>query len=64
MYNQTDEKIAVSFLKDTKAMFRNISSISYDRGFWSKENLEGLKSLGVKVAMPRKERLNKQGAER
>ena len=25
MYNQTDEKIAVSFLKDTKAMFPNIA---------------------------------------
>ena len=64
MYNQTDEKIAVSFLKDTKAMFTNISSISYDRGFWTKENLEGLKSFGVKVAMPKKGKLNKQDTER
>lgn len=64
MYNQTDEKIAVDFLKDTINIFPNINSISYDRGFWSKQNLDDLEKLGVDVGMPKKGKLNKKDAER
>ena len=64
MYNQTDEKIAVDFLKDTMNMFPNINSISYDRGFWSKQNLDDLEKLGVDVGMPKKGKLNKKDVER
>ena len=64
MYNQTDEKIAVDFLKDTMNMFPNINSISYDRGFWSKQNLQDLEDMGVDVGMPKKGKLNKKDTER
>ena len=59
MYKETDDKIAVEFLKDTQELFPNINSISYDRGFWSKVNLEAIKELVAYVGMPKKGKLSK-----
>ena len=47
MYKETDDKIAVNFLKSTQELFPKINSFSYDRGFWSKANLEAIKKLVV-----------------
>ena len=54
MYNQTDDKIAVKILEDTIEMFPNINSVSFDRGFHSKENQESCKKLVDKLGMPKK----------
>ena len=59
MYKETDDKIAVEFLKDTQELFPNINSISYDRGFWSKVNFEAMKELVAYIGMPKKGKLSK-----
>jgi IS5 family transposase len=64
MYKETDDKIAVEFLKSTQELFPNINSISYDRGFWSKANLEAIKTLVPYVGMPKKGKLSKDDKER
>jgi IS5 family transposase len=60
MYNQTDDKIAVKILEDTIEMFPNINSVSFDRGFHSKENQESCKKLVDKLGMPKKGKLSKE----
>ena len=64
MYKETDDKIAVDFLKSTQELFPKINSVSYDRGFWSKANLEAIKKLVVYVGMPKKGKLSKDDKER
>ena len=64
MYKETDAEIAVDFLKNTQELFSNITSISYDRGFWSKANLEEIKKIVVYVGMPKKGKLSKDDKER
>jgi hypothetical protein len=64
MYKETDDKIAVEFLKSTQELFPKINSVSYDRGFWSKANLEAIKKLVVYVGMPKKGKLSKDDKER
>lgn len=64
MYNETDEKIAVEFLKDTISLFPNIESISYDRGFWNKENLEEITKLVSNVGLPKKGKLTQDDKKR
>ena len=54
MQNETDDKIAVQIIKDTKERFANISSCSFDKGFWSPNNRAELeKELDV-VAIKKK----------
>ena len=48
IYKETDDKIAVDFLKSIQELFPKINSVSYDRGFWSKANLEAIKKLALK----------------
>jgi hypothetical protein len=64
MYKKTDDKIAVEFLKNTQELFPDINSISYDRGFWSKANLEAIKEMVTYVGMPKKGKLSKDDKER
>ena len=64
MYKETDDKIAVDFLKSTQELFPKINSVSYDRGFWSKANLEAIKKLVSYVGMSKKGKLSKDDKER
>ena len=64
MYKKTYDKIAVEFLKNTQELFPDINSISYDRGFWSKANLEAIKEMVTYVGMPKKGKLSKDDKER
>jgi IS5 family transposase len=59
MYKETDDKIAVDFLKSTQELFPKINSVSYDRGFWSKANLEAIKKLVAYMGMHKKGKLSK-----
>ena len=42
MEKQTDDQVTVAIAKGAKQRFPEVSQVSYDRGFWSKENLEKL----------------------
>lgn len=63
MQNQTDEQIAVPFVKETKESFPELSSCSFDKGFHSPTNQEKLKKILDVVALPKKGRLSKNDAE-
>ncbi len=63
MKKQTDDKVAVDIAKETKSHFPNLYSISYDRGFFTKENRRILQGMLDAVAMPKKGKLSKQDKE-
>ena len=58
MWNQTDEKLTVSMVEEVKERFPNLSSMSYDRGFYSSNNREKLKELLESSALPKKGKLS------
>jgi transposase, IS5 family len=60
MRKQSDDKVAVAIAEETKLRYPNLYSISYDRGFFTKENRMILQSILNTVAMPKKGRLSKQ----
>ena len=46
-------------------LFRSISSHSFDKGFWSKENLAILEALEIEtIVLPKRERHRKEDKER
>ena len=59
MEKVVDSDIAVSIIEETKQRFPNLRSISYDKGFHSKDNQRDLKVLLEKVVMPKKGKLSK-----
>lgn len=59
MKKQSDDKVAVSIVQETKLRYPDLYSISYDRGFFTKENREQLGSM-LNVALPKKGKLSKQ----
>ena len=63
MQNQTDDQIAVPFVKETKKKFPELSSCSFDKGFHSQPNQEELKPILDVVALPKKGRLSKKDME-
>lgn len=63
MENQTDEKIAVPLLKKAKEKYPNVSSCSFDKGFYSPSNKEELNKILDTVALPKKGRLSKKDTE-
>jgi len=60
MEKETDDKVAIPMVKETKERFPELSSCSFDKGYHSKENQEILKSELDVVALPRKGRLSKE----
>lgn len=59
MENQTDDKIAVDMIIETKKKFAALNSCSFDKGFHSPENQKDLKQLLNHVILPRKGKLSK-----
>lgn len=58
MQKQTDDQIAVEIIKETKDRFSQLSRCSFDKGFYSPENLERLSRLLDQVVLPRKGKLS------
>ncbi len=56
----TDDKIAVSIIQTAKKDFDNISTCSFDKGYYSKENKEKLSKLLDFLVLPKKGRLSKK----
>jgi len=66
MNGQQDNDVAVQMVSDTKKLFNNIKSVSFDKGFYSKpdkdgrNNLTQIQALGVEAHLPVKGRRNKE----
>lgn len=58
MQNETDDKIAVSMVRETKSRFAEFNSCSFDKGFHSPKNQKELAAILDKVILPRKGRLS------
>ena len=64
MQKQTDDQIAISFIKETKTKFPQLYSCSFDKGFHSPKNQEELNQILDVVALPKKGKLSKKERER
>ena len=58
MWKQSDEKLTVSMAEETKKRFPNLYSMSYDRGFYSKNNRDQLNEILDSYALPKKGKLS------
>jgi len=58
MQNETDDKVAVPIIVETKVRFREITSCSFDKGFHSPENQKKLAEILDKVILPQKGKLS------
>ena len=60
MENETDDKVAVPIIFETKERFPSFNSCSFDKGFHSPANQKALAEILDKVYLPRKGRLSKE----
>jgi hypothetical protein len=58
MQNQTDDKVAVPIVKETKRMFPDLRSCSFDKGFYSGANKKELQPVLDSVILPKKGKLS------
>jgi len=58
MQNETDDKIAVSIMKETQSRFADFRACSFDKGFHSPDNQKELAIILDQVVLPRKGRLS------
>jgi IS5 family transposase len=58
MQDETDDKIAVLIIQETKQRFKDFRSCSFDKGFHSPTNQEQLAKLLDSVVLPRKGKLS------
>lgn len=63
MENETDDKIAVTIVKETQKRFPDFKSCSFDKGFHSKPNQVDLSKILDKVYLPRKGKLSEAAKE-
>jgi IS5 family transposase len=58
MEKETDDKIAVSIIKETQGLFPDLKQCSFDKGFHSPDNQAKLAMILDHVVLPRKGRLS------
>lgn len=58
MWKLTDDKLTVPMAKETKGKYPNLHSMSYDRGFYSRDNREQLAEILDAFALPKKGKLS------
>jgi len=56
-----DKEMVITFIEQTKKLFPNLKSSSFDKGYWSPENKEVLEKI-IDIALPRKGNLSKKSA--
>ena len=54
MEKQTDDKVAIPMVEEAKRRFQNLTSCSFDKGFYTPENREKLSGIIEGVIMPKK----------
>ena len=70
MHKQQDVDIAVDIVEQTKKLFGNLDSVSFDKGFHSATQTNGMNNrlqieqLGITCCLPKKGKRNKQETER
>lgn len=64
MEKQTDDEVTLPIAQGAKQRFPQVSQVSYDRGFWSKENLETLEELLDRAVLPKKGKWSEQDRQR
>lgn len=64
MHRQTDDKITVDLMRESRVLFPNLRSASFDKGFYTPENRNALDLLLDQVTLPKKGRLNEADQER
>ena len=64
MKKEVDKSIAVPFTTETKELFSNLKSCSYDKGFWTTKNQPALTEALDKVILPKKGKLSRTDKER
>ncbi|MDH3347124.1 MAG: ISNCY family transposase [Desulfobulbaceae bacterium] len=63
MEKETDDKVAVPIVKDTKKQFSDLQSTSFDKGFYSPANRKELQDHIDLVVLPKKGRLSAKDKE-
>ena len=63
MEKMTDDKVAVEIVTAAQEKFPNISSCSFDKGYYTPSNRRELSEILETVVMPKKGKLNKSDAE-
>ncbi len=63
MQQQTDDKVAVVMVQETKDRYENLFGCSFDRGFYSPENKRQLAEILDYVVLPKKGRLSVKDKE-
>jgi IS5 family transposase len=63
MQQETDDKVAVPMVEETRARFPDLSVCSFDKGFHSPDNQRELRSHLDLVVLPKKGRLSAQDKE-
>ena len=58
MWQETDDKVAVPMIKDAQQRYPMITQCSFDKGYYSKDNLIALNEHLDHVIMPKKGRCN------
>jgi transposase, IS5 family len=65
LMKKTDVQVAIPISEKLKNMFgTRIKSISFDKGFWSKENYDILSKITDDIILPKRGKLNKEEYER
>lgn len=60
MEKQEDVQTALPIIKKIKEQYRDIESVSFDKGFWSPKNKEEIEKIVTTVVMPKKGKKNKE----
>jgi len=60
MWNETDDKVAVPMIKEARQRYPEISQCSFDKGYYSKDNVIELNQHLTHVVLPKKGRCNKE----
>ena len=58
MEKTTDDRVAVPIVRETKARFPDLSSVSFDKGFHSPQNQTELSDILDRVVLPKKGKLS------
>ena len=64
MVRETDDQVAVPMAKEAQQRFPCMSQTSYDKGFWSPDNLSELSAFLDRAVLPKKGRLSSADKER
>ena len=64
MWNETDDKVALAMVEAAQTRYPDLQQCSFDKGFYTPANRDGLESLLDQVILPKKGRLSEQDKER